>query len=120
MKTGVYGFLFQLICIYCIFVGGACGYDIASLLKMSSNNQTEDTKPQLGESGGKKKEKEEKREERKETEKTESGSCPLCQQSFPLYSLPDHAADCQGAPSSQPTRSVLVHSRLPSNRPVSV
>ena len=94
--------------------------DIASLLKMSSCNQTEDTKPQLGESGGKKKEKEEKREERKETEKTESGSCPLCQQSFPLSSLPDHAADCQGAPSSQPSRSVLVHSRLPSNRSVSV
>ena len=71
--------------------------DLMSLLKISNSVNKDDVKPQAEKRKG---------SERAETEKEkegesvgavaeESGLCPLCQQTFPLSVLPQHAAACE-------------------------
>ena len=74
--------------------------DLDGLLKMSSKAQVDDAKEEKLKS-------EEAQscasEPKKNKERGERGECPLCQQSFPVASLPDHAAACEGRQSSPST-----------------
>ena len=75
--------------------------DLEGLLKMSSSITVEGSKPEEKKKSVETEETNSKVQEEREKKKSkvpeDSGCCPLCQQTFPLSSLPDHAADCDGS-----------------------
>ena len=75
--------------------------DLMSLLKISNSVNKDDVKPQAEKrKGSERAETEKEKEKEGEGESVgavaeESGLCPLCQQTFPLSVLPQHAAACE-------------------------
>ena len=77
--------------------------DLDGLLKMSSKVQCDVVKPvaeKLKSPTRKSEEQDRAGEPGESGESGERGECPLCQQSFPVSSLPDHAAGCDGTQTS--------------------
>ena len=77
--------------------------DLDGLLKMSSKVQVDDAKPVEEKLKSPQPKSEEPVSAGDPDDRGERGECPLCQQSFPVSSLPDHAAACEGTKTSPST-----------------